>query len=169
MIIQLVGSAMIVVGCAGVGFGLAVSYKREIGLLQQLIKLLNDMEWELQYRLTPLPELCRHAAVDSDGCIQSVFQRLNEELAAGRQPDVRTAMVSILDTMRLPGRIRKHLQYLGASLGRYDLHGQIQGLQTVKSACRKDLRELENGRTERLRGYQSLALCAGAAVAILLI
>ena len=160
---------MVIAGCSGVGISLAYGYRREILMLCQLEKILNDMEWELQYRQTPLPELCQISAADYSGVLKDVFLHLREELLRGEQPDVRTAMTHVIAARRMPERIRKHLQYLGSSLGRYDLQGQIQGLRGVKECCRKERNELEKGKTERLRGYQTLALCAGAAIVIILI
>ena len=57
--------------------------------------------------------------------------------------------------------------WLGASLGRFDLQGQLQGIESVRAQCRKDLAELEDNRDQRLRSYQTLGLCAGCALAIL--
>jgi hypothetical protein len=56
---------------------------------------------------------------------------------------------------------------LGTSLGRYDLQGQLNGIESVRIRCRSDLEELERNRDVRLRSYQRLGLCAGCALAIL--
>ena len=61
------GAALVIAGCGGFGFSIASGYKREEGILRQLLRVLNYMEWELQYRLTPLPELCRQAGKESFG------------------------------------------------------------------------------------------------------
>ena len=54
-------------------------------------------------------------------------------------------------------------------MGRYDLEGQLQGIQTVKMECHGYLDELERHRAERLRSYQTLGLCAGAALVIIFV
>ena len=46
------GAALVIAGCGGFGFSIASGYKREEGILRQLLRALNYMEWELQYRLT---------------------------------------------------------------------------------------------------------------------
>ena len=58
---------------------------------------------------------------------------------------------------------------LGRWLGRFDLDGQLKGLDAVRQECRRHLEELNNNREVRLRSYQTLGLCAGAAIAILFI
>ena len=60
-------------------------------------------------------------------------------------------------------------QQLGKSLGRFDLNGQLQGIEQVRAHCRRELSSLENGRDQRIRGYQTLGVCAGAALAILFV
>ena len=62
MSIKLIGAALIIAGCDGVGFSMAAAHRREESALRQLIGALDYMGCELQYHLTPLPELCRSAA-----------------------------------------------------------------------------------------------------------
>jgi hypothetical protein len=54
-------------------------------------------------------------------------------------------------------------------MGRFDLEGQLNGLEAVRTRCRDWLDELISGREVRLRNYQTLGLCAGAALVILFI
>ena len=169
MTIQWAGALMVIVGCGTVGFSMAARYARDVSILQQLCGILNEMEWELQYHLTPLPDLCRLSASNASGVIRDVLIHLGRDLSLREHSDVKSTMESVLLRCNVPRRIQRHLINLGASLGRYDLHGQIRGLRSVKSLCRKELNDLEKERYERVRGYQTLALCAGAAIAIILI
>lgn len=169
MMQQWAGVLLVIFGCGSIGVSMAAAYSTQIRLLRQLIGVLDEMEWELQYHLTPLPELCHISAANTTGIIRGVFEQLASSLKRKAYSDVRSAMEAALSGCRIPVRISRHLKNLGMSLGRFDLQGQVQGLRSVKSACRRELQELENGKRERLRGYQTLALCAGAAVAIILI
>ena len=69
----------------------------------------------------------------------------------------------------IPGRLRRLIYQLGKSLGRFDLPGQLKGIAAAKESCKRELRELERNREQRLRSYRTLGLCAGAALAVLLI
>ena len=75
----------------------------------------------------------------------------------------------LVQQKNLPRSVRRLLTGLGNSLGRLDLTGQVQGLQAVKAGCARELERLERNRDTRLRSYQTLGLCAGAALAILLV
>jgi hypothetical protein len=61
------------------------------------------------------------------------------------------------------------LQRLGTSLGHFDLEGQLQGIEQVRQLCKGHLENLERSQDTRIRNYQTLSICAGAALAIILI
>ena len=66
---KLFGALLVICGCGGMGFSIAAASKREEAALRQLIGALDFMECELQYHLTPLPELCRQAGRETKGTI----------------------------------------------------------------------------------------------------
>ena len=163
-----IGAILVIAGCGGFGFSMAASHKREEKQLRQLIGILQYMECELQYRLTPLPELCRQTGKEASGMLRDVFLNLARELDWQVSPDACICMTAALKRSRdIPSRLRKLLLQLGHSLGRFDLSGQLRGLQAVQAACEEELKKLGKDRDSRLRSYQTLGLCAGAALAIL--
>lgn len=163
-----IGAVLVIVGCGGVGFSIAAAHRREEKLLRQLIQVLQYMECELQYRLTPLPELCRQAGKEVNGILRDVFLNLARELDWQTSPDVCSCMAEAVKKSRdLPISLRRLLLQLGHTLGRFDLTGQLQGLQGIRVSCEDALKDLNKDRDNRLRSYQTLGLCAGAALAIL--
>ena len=163
-----IGAIMIIVSCGGFGFSVAAMQLREEKSLRQLIAALDFMECELQYRLTPLPDLCRQTSGEARGGIREVFRILAEELEAQISPDVERCMDAALSqNQNLPVHTRQAFQLLGQSLGRFDLPGQLKGLETVRTLCRSRLEILTTNKEPRLRSYQTLGICAGAALAIL--
>lgn len=166
--IRLMGAALLVTGCGGFGFTLAAAHHREKSMLRKLIQALQEMEWELKYRMPVLAGLCRTAADASAGTIREIFLELEAKLLGREVFDISACMNAMVVRRDLPRSIRKNLKQLGSSLGRYDLEGQLQGLEAVRRQCRRDLKKLEENSGQRMRNYQTLALCAGAALAILL-
>ena len=170
MNIKWVGAIFILVACGGFALKIVTAYLHEERTLRQLIRLLDYMSSELQYRLTPLPELCRQVAAEGSGILSSVFLQLARELEDQITPDVYRCMLAAIAKIKtIPGKTKTELELLGKSLGRFDLQGQIKGLDTVRINCRQTLDSLNQNRDTRLRGYQTLALCAGAALVILFI
>jgi len=152
------------------GFSMAANHRREETALRQLIAALDYMQCELQYRMTPLPDLCRQAGEQNRNVIGQVLLMLARELDCQISPDVERCMEEALKTGdMLPTRVKKAFEILGSSLGRFDMDGQIRGMEGVRSFCRRELEALGENREARLRSYQTLGLCAGSALAILLV
>lgn len=165
-----IGAILIVVSCSGFGFSIAAGKRKEEKLLCQLILLLQLMESELQYRLTPLPELCRIAAGETKGILNTVFMNLYRELNWQKLPDAGSCMhAAIRRSGEIPPIIRRFLIQLGYTLGRFDLQGQLQGIQAVRARCEETLGKIQKNRDEQLRSYRTLGICAGSALAIILI
>ena len=160
---------MILLGCGGFGIMIAAAHKREERMLRKLIGALDYMECELQYRMSALPELFRDTAKELDGILQTIFIELANELETYSSCDVDTCMHQVLkEKKELPVTSREGLFELGRSIGRFDLEGQLKGLDSVRQECRQKLNTISINADERRRSYQTLGLCAGAALVILL-
>ncbi len=170
MMFKWFGALFVITACGGIGVKIALSHLYEERSLRQLIGLLDYMTCEIQYKLTPLPELCRQTAAEGDKVLAEVFLRLAKELEEQVRPNVSRCMHAVLAEMdHLPKQTSMSLELLGRSLGRFDLQGQLKGLESVRQTCRRKLEILMKEKDTRLRGYQTLALCAGAALVILFI
>lgn len=170
MYLKLIGAILIVTGCGGVGFRIAASYKYEEKVLRQLCAILNFMECQMEYRLTALPQLCRQAALGRCTSLDRLFTTLGNELDSQISPDVASCMrCAVAKTPSLPPMAKKHLVDLGNNLGMFDLDGQTKSIREVRENCLKDLQDLSANKESRLRSYQTLGLCAGAALSILLV
>lgn len=165
-----VGAILIVGGCTWFGFSIAYAYRRKIIILKRLLSLIDYMRCELQYRLTPLPLLCKQASMESDGIIRDIFSRLSEELESQLSPDCACCMDKVLDQFPyLPIVIKNLLCSLSRSLGKFDLNGQLQSLDHVRTECREALEKMTTDQDSRLRSYQTLGICSGAAIVILFV
>ena len=70
---------------------------------------------------------------------------------------------------KFPDRVDKSLEILSLSMGQFDAQGQIQALEVARDHCRSMLEAMAENRDVRLRSYQTLGICAGAALVILLV
>ena len=170
MMLRWVGALLVIAGCGGLGFSMGMYYKRQEHCLRQLIKSLDIFSCDLAYRLTPLPEICRSAATTIGGSVGKVFMHLAVELDSQICPDAACCMEAALNTVcDLPQCCRTYLHQLGQTLGQFDVTGQLSELSAVKADCQEKLDLIRADRDVRIRNYQTLGLCAGVALAILLI
>lgn len=167
---KIFGAMLIIAGCGAFGYSVAASYRKEELVLRQLIGALDYMQCELQYRLTPLPDLCRLAGREQKGVVGQFLWELSLELENQISPDVSSCVAAVLSKMEsIPRKLHSAMELLGASLGRFDAEGQLKGLEQVRSFCREEVEKLSQNKDTRLRSYQTLGLCAGAALAILFV
>ena len=165
-----IGAVLVLAGCGYFGFHIAAVSVAEERALRKLIGILDYMSSELQYRLTPLPDLCRQAAGETSGKLAKLLLAFSDELESQIAPDVKSCMnAAIFRCPGLPEMTRKCFIQLGSSMGRFDLSGQISALESVRQSCRRNLEILESGKDSRLRMYKTLGICAGAAIVILLV
>lgn len=74
-VIQIIGSVLLFGTCTALGFGAGFRLKERVKELSFLVVALEEMERELQCRLTPLPELLSTLSNHLDGPV-GVFFRL---------------------------------------------------------------------------------------------
>lgn len=161
---------LIIISCGGTGISLAVNHKREEAMLHQMLSAIAYMRSQLEFRLTPLPQLFRQTARQCTGSLCRLFHTLAQEMEQQFLPEAPDCMHAALKACpELPPGIQTVCRELGRSLGQHDLSGQLQGLDASRINCQRLFAKLEQNRDQRLRSYQTLSLCAGAALAILLI
>lgn len=167
MIQKWIGAACVMSACWGCGFGFAAAHRREENALGQLEQILTAMENELTCRETPLPQLLRRTTT---GEVGNVLTTLADELEKQVFSDVRDCMdLALIEHPRLPPKTAALLGMLGASLGKFDLDGQLRELASVRAECSRVLSAHRENQADRLRNYHTLGICAGLVLAILLL
>lgn len=168
MLLRIIGAFCVIAGCGAVGFRIAALHKYEEKCLRQVLDVLSFMQWELGYRMTALPTLCRQAVGDKNGAVYRFFLSLADELDTQLAPNVAQCCSVCLGRQNdLPPITRKILSTLGENLGEFDLCGQVDSLNSVKAEVQRQLEIHCKNKDVRIRSYQTLGICAGAAIAIL--
>ena len=167
---KLIGSICVILACGGTGIMMAAQYISQIRFFADLIIALNYMESEIQYRCTPLPILCRETAAQVNGRLGFVFNHFADELESQIAPSPALCMNSVLEKLGITdNQIRTTLLGLSSNLGKFDMDGQVRALESARVICSENLKQLQKGKEQRIRSYQTLGLCTGAAIAILLV
>ena len=170
MTVKILGAVLILTGCGGFGMLICLAYKREEEMLRQMIRAMDCMESELQFRMTPLPELCIRAGNGSSGSISRFWNSLSEELQRASSPDVEGCANAAMDANGpFPQRVEMILEQLSDTLGQFDAPAQIRALEAARTQCHRVLEAMGTNRENRLRSYQTLGICTGIALVIILV
>ena len=127
---------------------------------------------ELQYRLTPLPDVFRVLQESREAAVAAFFSALSGSLAAAESCTVGYACRQALrrtEGLCIPVGARTALMSLFDTLGKYDLEGNLQALDLALSRLREEARQLQSSAAARCRTYVTLGVCTGLAVAVVLI
>ena len=170
MFMRLAGACLILLGCGSFGFLIAGNAVREMYALRNLINAIDYMICDLQYKSTPLPALCKSIATTTSGAVSRLFHTLAGELESSESPDVTDGMKKALSRCKeLPIMTYQLLERLGQRLGLFDLDGQVRTLDAVRQEAMQMLNACKEGHEVRSRSCKTIAVCAGAAIVILLI
>ena len=170
MNLKLIGAVLVILACGGFGFMIALAHRREVRILKELSNILDAMCWELQCHQLPLSQLCRTCSAGSTGILKQYFSTLAQYMDDQIMPNIENCIYAVMINMPpIPKYVRSILYMFGKQIGRYDIDVQIKGLEAVKRECDHLLKTKTENQEVKLRSYQTLGLCAGAALAILFV
>lgn len=167
---RIIGAILVVLSSSAVGFSMVTRQKQEQNALLQLIRGLEFMACELEFRMPSLPELCNLTAFQLVGPIRKFYVLLEAELEKKTSNDVYGCVCSAVEKVdKMPENVKQNLLLMGRTLGRFDLTGQLSGIASVRELCKRDLEGLQSNQEIRFRAYRTLGICAGIALVILFI
>lgn len=172
MIAKWFGALLILGGASAAGFGASLHVKRTYAQLHQLRRALELMKCELCYTMTKLPQLMQVVADATQGGISRLFSRISEKLReCSSAPTEELVQQAICETpsLSLPPEILSGLHELGATLGRYDLDGQLRLLELLLTQIAQLADTADAERRARCRSYEVLGICTGLALIILMV
>ena len=170
MIMRIIGALLVIASTTAMGFSVAAAQKKEEHALMQLIRALEFMSCELQFRMPALPDLCASTALQVNDPIKDFFLKAQEKLQQHATPEVSSCFrLAMAEVSKLPDTVLRNLGLLGKRMGRFDLDGQLSGIHSLTELCKRDLKGLQSNQEVRLRSYRTLGICAGIALVILFI
>lgn len=170
--LKLIGVCCLLGGGASLGICWSTRLHTKVVILREVISALRQMERELAFSLTSMPDLMEKLCENTHQPVQELFlwcaqglERLGE-VSFGRiwSQGVCNCLGTILDT-----QAQKTLCVLGAVLGRYDRQEQCRALEVAVADLEGCLHQAE-GEWHRLgRVYTTLGVGAGGMLVLLLI
>ncbi|GAX90902.1 stage III sporulation protein SpoIIIAB [Effusibacillus lacus] len=170
--IKLVGSVMIIMAAAGLGFWRATTYSERARQLNQLITALQMLETEISYGATPLPEALSRIGRRIPGPIGLLLDETGQRLMRGEGGSVGLLLQSQFEQwsprLSLQPQDREILLTFGQTLGVSDRSDQ---LKHIRLACTRLAAEESLARDERDRlgkMWRYLGVLTGAAAVIIM-
>ena len=85
-------------------------------------------------------------------------------------PDVQSLAETVLKCFNdIPESCRSIITQLGKTMGCFNLEGQVTQLQTLQAQCSQLLESKTKDRDKYVRCYETLGICCGAALVIILL
>lgn len=166
------GAVLIVASAASFGFRYGWSVKRRAELIGQLLLGLRLLKGEISVYGTPLPQAFGVLAAATKGSAADFFSFAAREMNRNRHLSPQEVLENAgnqLKELRQDDPVRKVLRDFFAGLGRYDIESQICGISITIAGLEEILRQTEAEKGLRCRTYRALGICAGLALAIVLI
>ena len=170
MIKEYWGSTLLIIGSIAVGRRLVHDYKKQFKMLQQISHMISNIVCDLEYHMTPLPQLIRNETVSLCPLLKRVFITFAEALESQISPNVMCCLDNTLAQYSdIHGTLKGILVELGNALGRFDLTGQLKCLQAVQLVCEKELDILAQGQAGYVKCCRAYCLCAGVLASLILL
>ena len=170
-VLKLLGAVLVLIGGSSMGLCAARELRQRSRTLEQFLAALDQIQAELSFRLTPMPELLQQLGQASEEPLKTFFQTCEGGLSALGEVSFSVVWNRALreEALALLPEDRLSLEQLGAVLGRYDAEGQRTTLESVRvrlSQCLEDAR----GKQKKMgRVYRTLGVSAGVLCVLLLI
>lgn len=169
---RVAGIVFIVLSAGSMGFRMAFYLKRRCRLLEQLMAALQVLKSEIAFCGTPLPQAFALMAAATEGVPAALFSQIAKEMDKRRWLTPLAAMQQALrQTPELPqgDKASLILLELSGSLGKYDAESQLHGIDRAMARLEEERGRAERERSVKSRTYETLGVCAGLAMAILLL
>lgn len=162
------GILFIVCSTTYMGFHLANGFRIRRKQLMQFLRCLPIIRNEIAFCGTPIPKIFRLISEHTEGEVHEVFGNVSNKMEKNKTMTPAEAMEETLTARKYTCLVPRLLE-LADKLGNYDLEAQITGIDQVRSQAELQMAELEQERAQKGKVYESLGICAGLALAILLI
>lgn len=169
--IRLMGAALLIAGCGGLGLGAVSCLDSRVRDLRELAAGLEILQRELGWRLSPLPAALEAAAAGAQGRAAHFFQFCAQGAECLAGTPFQQLWLDGLERcpLRLGTEDRALLEQLGPVLGRYDGDSQRQAVEDVLVGLHRQQGQAEDDRRRLGRVYGVLGVTAGLFLAIVLI
>ena len=170
--IRLFGAGLVALAASAAGFGFAQRVRVQCAQLDALSWALETMTSEMSARLTPLPEIFLLLGSGAQKDVSLFFKTAAMALTTPPGCTVPVAFkrgFAAAMNFRPGEQAVQALYALSAGLGRFTLERQLAAIEQAKTAVTRELLSLQAQKQARCRSYGTIGVCAGLALAVILL
>jgi len=164
---------MVISAGTGIGFSVASRYSERPRQISQLIGCLTTLKACVSYISMPLPEALKHCGAAVEGPVRELFQRTGDLLGTEGWLSPRQVFAEVMEEMATKLAFampeREIILQLGSNLGTTNREEQQKYLTMVLAGLEKIEQESRRARDLNVKMFRYLGICAGLALAILLV
>lgn len=155
------------------GFVYGELFKKRVKELNELERCITQLQSEIEYTYTPLPEALSNVALKSNEPIKDIFMKASKLLHSNKVETVHEAFIKSINDKRSNLSLKKEdinlILDLSKSLGESDIEGHKRMFSLSVNNLKKKISEAELLMNKNLKMYRYLGFSIGAMIVIVLI
>ncbi|QXE20342.1 stage III sporulation protein SpoIIIAB [Clostridium sp. 001] len=171
--LKFLGCIMTICASTGIGFIWGENLKGRVKQLREAQRCINQLQNEIIYTHTPLPEAILNTASKSINPIKDVLEEISHMLKGNSVDSVYEAFNAIFekkkDVLNLKNEDIETLIDLSKTLGESDIEGQKRMFSLALENIKKQIEISEISMNKNLKMYRCLGFSLGAVVVIILV
>lgn len=172
-IMKIVGSVLVIISSAGMGFFFSNEMKCRIDNLKELKKLISLLRGDIRYANTPLPEAINSITRRQSGSFDSFFHYVSaklHELSGRTFSEIwREAVQKELSDTSLSKKDKLQIIQFGENLGYLDKDMQMNTIDLFLSQIEDEIKDLSKNIKEKAYLCNTLGIMAGIFIIIIMI
>lgn len=170
MTLRIIGALVLCLGSSVVGFTASGNVRKTVKMLQDLKLSLEMMRCEISFTLTPASKICELLSCSSNGAVKTLYEKLADYYATGYHLHRVTTDCIVRQVLRnVPPEVECAMSDLAESFGRFGVQEQLRLIDMTVHKVTAALTKLDAEKKQRCRCYETLGICTGLAIAVLVL
>lgn len=171
--LKILACIIIIASSTAIGFNYAESFKKRTKQLNEVQRCINQLQNDMIYTRTPLPEAISSIAQKSIYPIKNIFEEVSSLLFSNTVDSVYEAFCkSLTDKKEIISLKEEDINVildLAKTLGECDIEGEKRIFSLTLNSLKKQLKNSELSMNNNVKMYRYLGFSLGTMVAIMLI
>lgn len=171
--IKLISCFIILAASTLGGFVYAEGFRKRVKQLNEFERALSQLENEIEYTHTPLPEALENVSYKTESPVKEIFGRISKLLYNNEVDSVFNAfercLINETNSLNLNSEDINVIIDLSKSLGESDIEGHRKIFSLLKANLKKRIGIAEDAMNKNLKLYRYLGFSIGAMVVIVLL